>query len=583
MSHPRLTDLKYSEILEGNLRLSKDMEGSVYNIRILSNITVSQLNEILEYALRVQNIRAVVSLGDYDNIVQDSLKYKDSDCLVIFMELCNIINGLQYEIGLLNQDSIEAVFNKVTSEIDLIFDNTKETSIVFFNRFSSVVFSGRQGSGNPLECLAARLNKYLEDKKPRNVQLINVEKVITRVGIKPSVDMRYFYSSRLLYTVTFLKEYVQYVAPYIYALNGKSRKAIIFDCDGTLWKGILGEDEKDGIDMAVDSKTGAIFAEVQSIALSWNKQGVLLGLCSKNNADEVDDIIKSHPDMRIKEEHIVIKRVNWQDKVTNLKEIAEELNIGLDSLVFVEDSPFEAELVRQQLPQVEVLQVPKDLWEYPALLRDSAGLFYGVFGTKEDQLKTKMYKDQQQREGEQKNFASMEEYLASLELKIGIKVDDATNITRLAQLTQKTNQFNLTTHRYTETEIKGFIEREDAAVISFAVSDKFGDSGLVGLCIVFISQDSKAEIDTFLMSCRVIGRNIEFSVMDYVLDYLKIHKVKQVKAKYAKTAKNAQVMDFYERCSFVLDKAEEKERFYSLKVDEYLPKKSDYLEIINGR
>lgn len=580
----KLTSLKYSEILERNAALHKHLQGASYEIQVLSNIIVTQINEILEYSLRAEHIPAIVQCGDYDNIVQDSFKYKNARCLIIFMELCNVIDRLPSEIELFDHRQMEELFNKVTSEIDLVFANTKDVSLVLFNQFSAMTFSYTQLTDRPLDHLAARLNEYLDKNKPQNVQLVNIEKVIARIGVPSSIDMRYFYSSRALYTVAFFKEYVEYISPYLLSVNGKAKKAIIFDCDGTLWQGVLGEEGTEGVDMSADSKTGSIFSEIQNIALSWHKQGVLIGLCSKNNVEDVDEMIKSHPHMKLRNEHIVIKRINWQDKVTNLKGIARELGIGLDGLVFVDDSPFEIELIKEQLPQVKVLQVPKDLSEYPRMLRDQSKLFYGISQSKEDLMKTKFYKDNAERDSFRSKFSSIEEYLASLEIKVEMKVDDLSSIPRFAQLTQKTNQFNLTTQRYTENDIKNFIEEEGSLVFSFSVQDKFGDSGIVGMSIVVLSKNSTcAYIDTFLMSCRVIGRNIEFAVMDYLMSFLKSRGVVTVNAKYIKTAKNAQVVDFYDRCSFSYQQKGENETTYLLKLEEYVPKQLNYLEVKDGK
>ncbi|MDP7194744.1 MAG: HAD-IIIC family phosphatase, partial [SAR202 cluster bacterium] len=535
-------NIKYSEILKRNSYLAKSLSDPRYEIKVLSNIITSQLNEILEYTLRVDSIPAMVKSGDYDNIVQDSLKYNDLNAVIIFWELCNFIDGLQFKIELLNEDQLDEIIEKTISEIDLVLKNLEKTSLILINKFTSLHFSSYNIRKNNIEKLADQLNQYLENKISINVRLVDLEKVIANVGVKKSLEKRYYYSSKALYTVDFFKAYVEFIRPFISSVNGKAKKALIFDCDNTLWKGILGEDGFDNIEMSLRTKDGAIFAEIQAMALALNKQGISIGLCSKNNPGDVDKVIETHHDMQLRKEHITINKSNWSDKATNLKEIAQVLNIGLDSLVFIDDSSFEVNLIREQLPEVTVLQVPERLYEYPTMLRENLGLFYNLSFTAEDKKKIDMYKQQVERETVKEKFTDIEDYLASLELKITIYQDDKTIIPRISQLSQKTNQFNLTTKRYTEGNIKSFIEKDVSKVISFSVSDKFGDSGITGLCIInFHDETQSAEIDTLLMSCRIIGRNIEYAFIDYIIKIIKEKKANVVKASYIQTQKNEQV------------------------------------------
>ena len=577
-------DLKYSEILRRNAKLKKASPNIKYAIKVLSNITVFQLNDILEYVLRVDTIPAIVTSGDYDNIVQDSLKYKDSNVVIIFWELCNIIDGLHFKIDLFDDHEMDAIVEKTKSEIDLVFKNLQNSSLVLFNQFSSIQFSASNINETKLEKLSAQLNQYLIDNAPDNFKLVALDKIIAKVGINSSLNFRYYSSSKALYTIDFLKAYAEHIKPCIMSANGKAKKAIIFDCDNTLWKGVIGEDGFDGIEMSSATRDGAIFSEIQSIALALNKQGILVGLCSKNNPDDIDEIIKSHPNMQLRDEHITIKTVNWLDKATNLRDIARQLNIGLDSLVFVDDSSFEVNLIKEKLPEITVLQVPARLYEYPKMLREHLGLFFNLSFTDEDKNKSQMYKQQVQRETFKKGYSDIEGYLSSLGLKVTIFEDDKSIVPRLSQMTQKTNQFNLTTRRYTERDIGNFIANSDAKVFAFSVSDKYGDSGITGLCIFNIDHEHKiADIDTLLISCRVIGRNIEHAFMDYLINRIKDQEITAVRAKYIQTHKNEQVKDFFDRCSFLLDGSTQMEKSYFLNIEDYKPKGIHYIECIDGR
>ncbi len=579
-----MRNLKYSEILKLNKKLKSNFTNDSIKIVILTNIIINQLKEICEYSLRIANLNADIIIGDYDNIVQDSLKYKDSNLAIIFWELSNIIDGLHFKIELFNDKQIDAIVEKTESEINLVFRNLKNTSLVLFNKFTPIQFSSSIINSTKLEKLSAKLNSYLENNVPENVKVVDFEKVIANVGVNSSLDFRYYYSSKALYTIEFFKTYTEHIKPYILSANGKSKKAIIFDCDNTLWKGVLGEDGFDGIEMSSSTKDGAIFSEIQSIALNLKKQGILIGLCSKNNPADVDEVIKSHPDMQLRDEHIAIKKVNWSDKVTNLREIARELNIGVDSLVFVDDSSFEVNLIKEQIPEIIVLQVLDRLYTYPKILREHLGLFYNLSFTQEDKQKTEMYKQQAHRGTIKKEFSDIEGYLASLGMKLTIFQDDKSLIPRMSQMSRKTNQFNLTTKRYSEGDIKDFITNNNTTVFAFSYCDKFGDSGVTSLCVVYIDDNKTiADIDTYLMSCRVIGRNVEYAFMDYIIDYLRDRKIKLVRAKYIQTQKNEQVKDFFEECSFSLTSSMETEKNYILNIKKNISKQIHYIRVIDGR
>ena len=579
-----MINIKYSEILKENTKLGQSLTGEYFNILILSNIITTQFNEILEYTLRIEKIPARVHSGDYDNIVQDSRKYGDSSLVIVFWELCNLIDGLQHKIELFDDNQYKNILEKSKSEIALVLKNLKDCPLVLFNEFSSVLWTGASVRNTAFDRLAAELNSYLKANLKPNLKLVNLGKIIAKVGIARSADLRYYYSSKALYTVEFYKAYAVYVRPFVLAGQGRAKKALIFDCDNTLWKGILGEDGFDNIEMSPATRDGAVFSEVQNIALHLSRQGILIGLCSKNNPDDVQAVIESHPDMRLRSDNITINKSNWLDKVSNLKNIANELNIGLDSLVFVDDSPFEVNLVKENLPEVTVMQVPENLYEYPLLLRDNTGLFYNLSYTEEDRKKIEMYRQQVNRETDKNEFKSIDDYLSSLKLEVVVHEDDRSIIPRMSQMSQKTNQFNLTTKRYTEGDIERFIAARDYMVLAFSVSDRYGDSGVTGLLIARISSDaSTADIDTFLMSCRIIGRNIEFAFLDYFIRLVKSQGIGYVTAKFIKTPKNEQVLEFYDKLGFRLVHFSEIERIYNLGVNHYSPRNIDYIRIQDGR
>ena len=563
--------MKYSELIKLNNELDVVVDGSEYRIVILSNIMVHQSKEICEFLLRTESVNANVLLGEYDNIIQDSTKFQDANAIVIFWEACNFVDGLQYKAESLSSPEFESIVLKIKNEIDLILRNLKDIPLVLINRFSSLIFDQFSLSNNRINKLVGRLNTYLEEKCGENVKIIDIDKVISRLSIKSSIDLRYYYSSKTLYSIDFYKKYFEYIKPIFLSTTGKIKKALIFDCDNTLWKGILGEDGFDNI---------RIYREVQYLTLQLAKKGVIICLCSKNNPQDVDNVLENHPDMILRDEHIVVKKVNWSDKVSNLKSISQDLNIGLDSLVFIDDSSFEIGLIKKELPTIKTFQVPVKEYEYGLMMREVSNLFYSPSQTKEDIQKVKIYKKQLQRSEDRGRVGNIEDYLRSLGLALIVHVDDLSQVSRIAQMTQKTNQFNLTTIRYTESDIKKLVEDELKTVISISVSDKYGDSGVTGLAIL---DSDKSAIDTLLLSCRVLGRNIEYKFMDIIIDFAKNKDIRVLNSQYIKTIKNQQVSDFYERCGFVKIDEVDSSSQYNLHVENYKNKDMKYIRIENGK
>ena len=371
--------MKYLELLKANKELKSKFNSKSYKIKFLSNISISQIKELLEFALRSEGINADVTIGDYDNIVQESQNCHDSDLVVVFWELCNIIDGFQYKVELFNEKQLEQMFIKIKSEIDFILQNLKAIPLLIFNKFSGIHFSSLGTQQNKLELLSKWINNYIENNLTHNAIVVDVEKIISISGLSESIRLPYYYTSKAMYSLEFLKSYVNTIKQAVLSANGKVKKILVFDCDNTLWKGVLGEDGFYNIGMSSEDSSQAVFAEVQSIGLALNMAGILIGLCSKNNSEDVEKVLVSHPEMLLKNKNISIKKINWKDKAVNLKSMAQELNIGLDSFVFVDDSAFEINLIKAQLPEVTTLHVPKNIFEYPKLLRDNISLFFQSF------------------------------------------------------------------------------------------------------------------------------------------------------------------------------------------------------------
>jgi len=575
-----MRELKFTEILKANNQLRKQVESKIpYQIKVLSNITCNQLGATLSYHLMQQGVNPVIGIGNYDNIVQDSFNQQDQQLVIVHYELLNVIGKTDCYVEDLSDEQIEEIASSLEGELSMVLQNLSTIPCVLFDSFNANAISISPLRKNRFAELACRLNQFVEKNKSSNTYLIDTNAIFNKIGVGNALDFKLYNLSKTLYTISYWKEYVYLVSPLLLKVTGKAKKAVIFDCDNTLWKGILGEDGFDGIDMSEHSKIGGIYHQVQNMAVWLSKHGVLIGLCSKNNPEDVTDVIEHHPDMTLKNENIVISQVNWDDKASNLRAIAETLNIGLDSLVFVDDSDFEINLIKEQLPQVLCMQVPEAIYDYPAKLGEIINTYFYFSDSKADLDKTNQYKQQTERVKQKSKFTDIIEYLRSLEMEVTFGVDKAEEAERVSQLTQKTNQLNVCTTRYTQAQIEAIKKNPSQSYISLSVKDKFGDSGLTGVAIVSYA-DGKGRIDDFLMSCRVMGRNIEFAFVDHIMSFLIGRGCKVVETQYHPTQKNKPVSDFFEKCGFPIVSEKEDVKKYVLNVDDYKKQNIDYI-IVN--
>ena len=575
--------MKYTEILKLNNELAEKTLGDEYRVAILSNITINQIKEVFEYALRKQGINASVAIGGFDTIVQDSKLYEKYNAVVIFWEVSNLVEGFNWHLGGWSQNVLDTFVDKVESEIGLVLANLKDNSLVAINSFSSLLFESNPLKVGPLERICRRLNAVLERRVTRNQFIVNNNCVISSVGSGRATDWRQYFATKALYSLEYYKAYAAALLPMFLSATGRGKKVLVLDCDNTLWGGILGEDGPRGIQLGADSVKGKIFEEVQAIILGMQKNGVLLALCSKNNLADVEEILEEHPGMVLKNIDFVAKKVNWSDKAGNLVEISKELNLGLDSFVFVDDSLFELGLIENLLPTVKCVQVPVQLSEYPNLLRQLSREFGSGQQTSEDIRKTELYLDEAKRSESKKQFSSTEEYLAFLQLKLKIHWNSAIPIARFAQLSQKTNQFNLTTKRYTESDIRRMLTDPLYSLAAFSVCDSYGDYGVTGMAIVrhdAVHMD-EAEIDSLLMSCRVIGRNIEKAFFDQIVLKLRAEGVVKLRASYMPTLKNAQVEMLYDTLGFNTTCISEALKQYEINLINYKPSNINYIGIFD--
>ncbi|MGB5021116.1 HAD-IIIC family phosphatase [Sphingorhabdus sp.] len=334
----------------------------------------------------------------------------------------------------------------------------------------------------------------------------------------------------------------------IAAMRGKSRKALVLDLDNTVWAGVIGDDGMAGINIAQGDATGEAHLALQSYALALRERGVVLAVSSKNTDEIARQVFREHPDMLLREEHIAVFQANWNDKASNLEAIAKALNICLDALVFVDDNPAERALVRQRLPQVAVPELPEDPAFYVRTIA-AAGYFEAVGFADEDRKRAQFYSDNAKRVALQANIGSIDDYLRSLEMRISFAAFDESGRARIAQLINKSNQFNLTTRRYSETDVDALISDPAVFTMQIRLEDVFGDNGMISTIICRLAGEDWL-IDTWLMSCRVLGRKVEQAALQQLVRTGKARGIKRLVGIYRPTERNGIVADHYAKLGF---------------------------------
>jgi len=382
---------------------------------------------------------------------------------------------------------------------------------------------------------------------------LDLDQALADLGRNEFFDLRLWQSCLYPYTPRASREVARRIAALGAVIKHPKAKVIALDADNTLWGGVIGEDGMNGIALGPDYP-GVAYMDFQRRLLDYQQRGFVLVLCSKNNPEDLDRVLREHPHQLLRPDHFSASRVNWNQKPQNLIEIADELNLGLDSFVFVDDSEHECALMNSQLPQVEVVKTPKRPIDIATCLDQVARLEILALSD-EDRGKTQLYRQQRARRSLEYEIVgqggSIDDYLQSLKMQMHINIDNAEEITRLSQLTQKTNQFNLTTRRYDPAQIQHFIQSPDWTAASFTLSDAFGHSGIVGLCLCKQTGIDSVEIDTFLMSCRVIGRMAESAFLEGLLRHLQAHGIRDLTSHYLPTEKNRIVASFLEDHDFI--------------------------------
>jgi FkbH-like protein len=355
--------------------------------------------------------------------------------------------------------------------------------------------------------------------------------------------------AKVPFSHAFLPLYADHVGRLLGSLRGKSRRCLILDLDNTVWGGVVGDDGVEGIQIAQGDATGEAFLDVQRVALALRSRGIILAISSKNTDEIARRPFQEHPEMLLKLDHIAVFQANWNDKATNITAIAGELSLGLESMVFLDDNPVERGLVRQMLPAVAVPELPADPALYARTLI-AAGYFESTRFSEEDMKRAKFYHDNSRRLALQQQTGDINAYLASLNMEIVFQPFNETGRARITQLISKSNQFNLTSRRYSEAEVATFQNDPQYFTLQVRLSDTFGDNGMISVIICRRVDAETLEFDTWLMSCRVLGRRVENLVLQEVVQYAQAHRFRRLLGHYIPTDRNALVERHYEKLGF---------------------------------
>ena len=577
-----MSQISYSQILKVLSSEREEIEQLPrLNVTILPNITIEPFKPYLAYFAYQLGFHAEISLGEYDNIYQEAvgnqseLISRDTDFVIVFMRLEGISWDLARNFSALNRTQIEEEKTRIGAYVAEAMNGIRQ------NTDATILWHGFDGPLNPAlgvldyqnangqTATVEALNNMLkaELQQLNDAHFVDLNLALMRLGSEEFYDQRYWHIAKAPYSRKALMQLASENMRFVSARVGKNKKCLVLDCDNVLWGGVLGEEDIAGIELS-RVHPGSAFFEFQQEVLNLYHRGVIVSLCSKNDAEVVWQVFREHPDMLLREEHIACARINWNDKSTNIRAIAEELNIGLDSIVFVDDNLFEINFIRETLPEVTLIHLPAERAYCNREVLASCGYFDTVTLTEEDRARGKLYKAEATRKSLQAEQPSLQSYLESLGMVVEIDFADPVSIPRIAQLTQKTNQFNLTTRRYTEAEIDRLAADADADVVSLTLRDKVGEMGLIGVGILKYDAES-AHIDTMLVSCRALGREVEDVFLSECLTLAQERGCKAAIGYFAPTRKNGQTADFYTRRGFQVHRHSEDEKSFIIGLSDF--------------
>ena len=547
--------MKFAE-LEKNCKKSTDTCTDFYSLAILGNCATQHLAKAIKGYAYEEKIALTVFDADYNQI--DAQVMDDSSELYqmtpdftlfwlctekLYEAFCQSTNRSDFANQIIMY--LEGYWNRVNQQY--------KTTILQFNftQIDDRIF-GNYGNKTQDSFLfqIRKLNYLLMEKctQYKNVFIIDIEylqQIYGEYGIK---ENKMYYIAKIPLSTKILPEVAKQTIDVIKAMKGKMKNCVILDLDNTLWGGVIGDDGLENIQIG-ELGLGHAFSEFQMWLKELQKRGIILAVCSKNEEVVAKEPFLHHPEMVLHMEDIAMFVANWEDKASNIKKIQDTLNIGMDSIVFLDDNPFERNLVKSMIPDITVPNLPEDPSQYLNYVK-SLNLFETAAYSETDKNRTKQYQEEMGRVNLQKQFSSYSEYLERLEMTAEAKPFDKFHFSRIAQLTQRSNQFNLRTIRYTEQEIEQLAKEKEYLTLYFTLKDKFGDYGLISVVIMDKQPENTLFISEWVMSCRVLKRSMEEFILDEIIRTAEEHGFDKVTGEYIRTPKNNMVSELYKKMGF---------------------------------
>ena len=581
----------YKKIQDLDLPTPED-EKTTVRFAVIGSTTLEPLAACIDVKTRLEGFHVETFVGGYNTYRQEILNkasdlYKAKpDVIVLSIDAWSILDKMFLSTFVrMSEKDRHATQKELAEDILSVVSNLESntSALILVNNFVVPVFTPLGVVDNKQKIGLKRFfegaNSIVAEKleKSSRVFLVDLDTAAGAFGKTRITNWNTWYRGSIPFSDDFTPiladEYIRYVR----AMKGRTKKCIVLDLDNTLWGGIIGEDGIEGIKLG-NTAPGIEYVEFQRSLLSLYNRGIILAVCSKNNPDDAFKVFREHPSQVLKEEHFAAMRINWQNKAANIEELAKEINIGLDSMVFLDDNPMERAQVSQIHPEVLVVDMPKNPRLYREMI-ESLNVFDVLSLTSEDMARGEMYVGKRKRTELEQSATSIEDFLRTLDLKVRVSEVSDFDTPRVVQLIGKTNQFNLTTRRYSDAEVSDFRKSADAAVYSMAVHDKFGDEGVVGVAIVK-KKDGDWWIDSFLMSCRVIGRSVETAFLAKIVADAKKANAVRIIGEYLPTKKNPPAADLYERHGFGMPgTSEDNVTSWILNLDEQTIEVPEWIEL----
>lgn len=553
----------------------------VKKIAILGGSTTSELKDMLELFLLSAGIKPIFYESEYNKFYEDAVYGNDMlenfqpEIIIVFSSSVNILHYPQLnESEKVVNDKLELEFSRLRTVWESLSQKYKAVIIQtnfdmpYIRQLGDLEATVAFGRGRFIERLNEMISEYVCSHA--GIYIFDIHRLSSEIGLRKWHNRFQYSAYKMAMDYSVIPDVANGLANIVKAILGKSKKCLVLDLDNTLWGGVIGDDGVDKLQIGHETPEAEAFTEFQRYVLELKNRGVILAVCSKNDMD----IAKTgfgHPDSVLKIDDFVAFYANWEPKNVNINAIAQEINIGLDSLVFIDDNPVERQIVRDTLPEVAVPEVDStDVFSYIRAIEE-CGFFTTVNISSDDIKRTETYNNNRQRHNLENEMGNYDDFLISLDMYAEIGAFKPVYFDRIAQLTNKTNQFNLTTMRYTYSDIEQFARDENFVTLYGRLKDKFGDNGLITV-IIGEKRNNELHIILWLMSCRVIKRGMEQNMMDVLCQRAIDNGCAKIIGYYNKSEKNAMVAKMYESFDFTLVSNENDDTVWELDVNKYVPK-----------